>query len=425
MTTVRRWSGHEARVLRRALRMSVRAFADHLGVAARTVSKWEEHGAATFPLPDTQAILDVALGRADDDAKHRFEQLLHDDQDGKLDDVNRRTLLGLLGPLTASPLAGRLEELRRGLDGLLDTEPADRDADDWEQTVADYAREIHSAPASRLLPNLVTDFAEIQTRITNASGPLRIRLIHSAAQLAALTAIALVNLREQRAAQRWWRTASRAANATADPEVIALIHGRHAIVSLHNASPATVLDLADRAVALGASTPCVGVISGLSARAQALAIVGRSKDAARALNALIDMYTELPAAAMADPASEWSWAQYRLRYVESHVHSHAALTDHAHAAQDAALALYPVSNWKGPTQIELHRAATHIRSHDTETGARHIAKVMDRLQPWQRADGRVLPIAVSTLDMVPAHGRRLANFREARELVATATASRE
>ena len=72
MAAVLRWTGLEARALRFALRMSVRVFAEHLGVAVRTVSKWESLLAATEPRPDTQAILDTALGRADDAVHQRF-----------------------------------------------------------------------------------------------------------------------------------------------------------------------------------------------------------------------------------------------------------------------------------------------------------------------------------------------------------------
>ncbi len=41
MVTVQRWSGREARLLRDALRMSLRDFAAYLGVSDRTVSNWE------------------------------------------------------------------------------------------------------------------------------------------------------------------------------------------------------------------------------------------------------------------------------------------------------------------------------------------------------------------------------------------------
>jgi transcriptional regulator with XRE-family HTH domain len=73
VATVHHWTGLEARALRLALRMSVRAFAEHLGVGVRTVSKWEKLLTATEPRPDTQAILDTALDRADAAVHLRFE----------------------------------------------------------------------------------------------------------------------------------------------------------------------------------------------------------------------------------------------------------------------------------------------------------------------------------------------------------------
>ena len=78
MSTVQLWTGRETRALRGALRLSVRAFAEHLGVAPRTVSKWERLGEATRPYPDTQAILDTALQRATAEAQARFQVLLAD-----------------------------------------------------------------------------------------------------------------------------------------------------------------------------------------------------------------------------------------------------------------------------------------------------------------------------------------------------------
>lgn len=76
MSTVGKWTGHEARALRLALRMSVRAFAEHLGLAARTISKWEKAGRNTTPWPDNQAILDTTLSQAADGAKARFALLV-------------------------------------------------------------------------------------------------------------------------------------------------------------------------------------------------------------------------------------------------------------------------------------------------------------------------------------------------------------
>jgi transcriptional regulator with XRE-family HTH domain len=72
MTIVDRWTGREAKLLRQALRLSVRDFAAHLGVGVRTVNKWEARQADITPLPYMQEVLDTALARAADEVKARF-----------------------------------------------------------------------------------------------------------------------------------------------------------------------------------------------------------------------------------------------------------------------------------------------------------------------------------------------------------------
>lgn len=59
-----------------AARLSVREFAGSLGVAPRTISKWEAGGALLTPLPATQQILDAALERAGPAMRQRFAELL-------------------------------------------------------------------------------------------------------------------------------------------------------------------------------------------------------------------------------------------------------------------------------------------------------------------------------------------------------------
>ncbi|QOC95147.1 XRE family transcriptional regulator [Micromonospora craniellae] len=62
--------------------MSVRAFAEHLGVNTSTVSWWENKS-TTVPLRlATQAVLDRALTLADADAKTRFAVLAASPTDG-------------------------------------------------------------------------------------------------------------------------------------------------------------------------------------------------------------------------------------------------------------------------------------------------------------------------------------------------------
>ncbi|MGH3943062.1 MAG: helix-turn-helix domain-containing protein [Pseudonocardiaceae bacterium] len=72
MTTVRCWTGLEAKLLREALRLSVRGFAAYLGVGMRTVNKWESRLTDLMQRPYMQEVLDTALSRASDEVQARF-----------------------------------------------------------------------------------------------------------------------------------------------------------------------------------------------------------------------------------------------------------------------------------------------------------------------------------------------------------------
>ena len=76
MATVSRWTGREARLLREAVRMSVRAFASHLGYNDAAVSNWERRGEKARLRTQTQRDLDTALRLADDGAQERFAAAL-------------------------------------------------------------------------------------------------------------------------------------------------------------------------------------------------------------------------------------------------------------------------------------------------------------------------------------------------------------
>ena len=57
------WTGRHADALRQALRMTNERFAEHLGVAVRTVANWRARP-DVVPMPGTQEILDAALAQA-------------------------------------------------------------------------------------------------------------------------------------------------------------------------------------------------------------------------------------------------------------------------------------------------------------------------------------------------------------------------
>jgi tetratricopeptide (TPR) repeat protein len=153
-------------------------------------------------------------------------------------------------------------------------------------------------------------------------------------------------------------------------------------------------------------------------RAQALALLGRHGEARRALGDLDEAFAHLPESTVADCVSEWGWSEQRLRHVQSWVHSHAGRLDEAAAAQDAALALYPASAYRGPAQVQLHRAMCLVAAGDPSEGARHTVHTLQALPPHCRDNAVIRRTAVLVLGAVPERARALPAVAEARELLA-------
>jgi transcriptional regulator with XRE-family HTH domain len=85
MVVAQRWTGLEAAALRQARRMSVRAYAAHLGVSAATVANWDNRGELARLNTETQQMLDIDLERAPDDVQQRFTSALASESRGLTD----------------------------------------------------------------------------------------------------------------------------------------------------------------------------------------------------------------------------------------------------------------------------------------------------------------------------------------------------
>jgi hypothetical protein len=75
MEVIASWTGGHADALRQALRMTNESFAEHLGVAVRTVAYWRKRP-DMIPQPAIQEALDAALERAPDRVKAQFALLV-------------------------------------------------------------------------------------------------------------------------------------------------------------------------------------------------------------------------------------------------------------------------------------------------------------------------------------------------------------
>jgi transcriptional regulator with XRE-family HTH domain len=71
MTIIEKWTGRHAHALRTALRLTNEAFAERLGIAPRTVTKWRERADMVLSQHIQQG-LDTLLRQAPPDAHIRF-----------------------------------------------------------------------------------------------------------------------------------------------------------------------------------------------------------------------------------------------------------------------------------------------------------------------------------------------------------------
>lgn len=120
MSVMGDWTGLEATLLRLARRMSVREFADHLGITSRMITRWSTGGRSIRPRPAYQAVLDESLNRCSPAERQRFERLL-EERNRRPDPVERvRWCLVVDVPPWDSLLVAQLE---LAINAVLDGHP--------------------------------------------------------------------------------------------------------------------------------------------------------------------------------------------------------------------------------------------------------------------------------------------------------------
>ena len=113
MTVIDEWTGRHANALRAALRLTNEAFAEHLGISPRTVTKWRERP-EMVPSAQLQEALDTSLRDAGPDAKQRFTANLGlEEQPLPLDHVALTQLNTAIGDLARVLARLQLAERQR------------------------------------------------------------------------------------------------------------------------------------------------------------------------------------------------------------------------------------------------------------------------------------------------------------------------
>ncbi|WBB82145.1 hypothetical protein O7606_12700 [Micromonospora sp. WMMD882] len=332
MAPVTTWTGREATALRQALRMSVTAFAEHLGVARRTVAKWSSQGDKVLPRADMQAALDTVLTRATSDARARFEALLvtgtngapgsttpartGSDTDtgkdrhsgsGSDGDVRRRELLrataaGVAAGPAVSPLLDALVSPRHPPKTVLSVQQLSR-------AVAAVKRDYQACRYARVLDDLVTLLPALEPARANAEEEQRAQADVLATDLYHVVGSVLLKMGDRGMALVAAERSTHAATASQDPVAIAASARimTHALMSNGHDDQAVTLaghaaGALDRDTRLD-STDAVAVYGALVLRG---AVAAARKDDRDTAHAMLDEATRAAARLGYDGNDRWT-----------------------------------------------------------------------------------------------------------------------
>ncbi|MGH2769750.1 MAG: hypothetical protein ACRDJF_04425, partial [Actinomycetota bacterium] len=441
-------------------RMTIEAFAEHLGVAVRTVARWEARGSKVVPVPVMQEALDTALERATPAQQSRFELLRSDDpargarssgepgepwpidgpdwrKEGERpilwaaacqkeggEDVNRRQLLVDLGMLgLAAPLAG-VEAVRQGLAAAFTGDERAADVDEWDEIAHEYARSFFVIPPDRLLRDLTADLSVLQLRLDEPDDNLKRSFARVGGQLAAISAMAWADAGEAGRAHRWWRTARQLADRSGDTETRTWVRGWEVTNGLYEQRPVSIiLDRAAEATSIAGPLACAGTAGLYAGLAQTLAVAGRAGEALAALERVAGVTDRLPARVVAAEDSMFGWPEVRLRHTESYVYTWLGDTSRAYAAQEAALRIYPESLARSRAKMLLHRVACMIRDGDVGGGLAYAGQVLDSL-PVEHHTETVYALGRAAVRVMPVQERGRPEAVELRARLASPPAGR-
>jgi transcriptional regulator with XRE-family HTH domain/enamine deaminase RidA (YjgF/YER057c/UK114 family) len=340
MITVQCWTGAETKALRQAMRLSIRAFAAHLGIDARTINEWEARHTTITLRPHTQELMDTALAQAPEDVQTRFSETMHNAQQKQhgntttpahdphtepaesvdsshtppsgndtsnsfaliqakqehaanlhmqrraKDQATVQQLPTASPPTTAdhTPLHA-IEALRCGLNETISERTiTSTSLDDWEQTVSDYGLATRDRAPIVLLGDLSADLAQLQEALSRCRSASALGcLTRITAQMAGLMCLTLIKMDERAAFRRWARTARLASREASDLLTYSWVRAQEAYGHYYSGDLSEAVQVARHAQELSGQTPSVGAVLAAALEARAQAAMGHRQETCAAL----------------------------------------------------------------------------------------------------------------------------------------------
>jgi transcriptional regulator with XRE-family HTH domain len=326
------------------------------------------------------------------------------------DDVERRILFRLtgLGLLTTSPALTDAEALRQLIEKTLGTAES-FSAEDWEAAIAEHRHTLRTRPPAEARESLASDLMTLQWSLAQAKAEQKADLQRSAALLAFLYSDVLTRLGEFGASRRWWATARRAADASGDLDLRVRTRGKEAVFALYTPrSPDSVIRLSRESQNLARGMVSTSSLQALAGETQALALMGRDREAREALGRLHTLADKV------GERSDLGWSPDSVWFVTSWVHSYGGSSKEAAKAREEAMKRTPA--YQNAANLRLHEAITVAREGGHDEAMRLAADTVSGLAPAYRSH-MILHTARQVQELVPPARRRGTAFDDYRSAV--------
>lgn len=469
---IRKWTGHESRVLRQAMRLSQRDFANDLGISAKSVATWEAGGSRFVQRPESQAILDTKLSQVSDEVRARFKLILSDETEAAeternatiavqterpaespirvapnlsrpenlpdslgssfvsdmsdADAVKRRAFLASVAVVGFGAVNGTSarETIRHEISRPLNAQSATTNVEEWRQIITEYGESYPATQPAELLKMLMVDLYSLQDAMHSNSREADQRALRGVcAMLSAFTAQTIANLGNLHESRRWWRTAREAADESEDSYAILWIRGREIILAGYEQRPlSSILRLISELEArITERSPARPRMQFLSGKAQTLALMGQpaADEAEKTLNRLRSSFDSVPNVAPTTTNMITTCAEEHLYFTESLTYTYLGEFRKADRAQSAALRIYPGYRLRPRAEIELQRALCLIDAGEMQSGIQHAQGTIARLPVMYRTT-TVADLGQKVLSAVPTRERSNVNVKDYAEFLNTA-----
>ncbi|WP_053710767.1 hypothetical protein [Streptomyces sp. NRRL B-3648] len=332
------------------------------------------------------------------------------------DPMKRRNMLrGALAARLTAPALAALTAARTDVDQTLSPDTP-QDLADLEAAAESYGYGYHGQAPTRVLADLVSDFAGLRPLLTIPQpAPVRARLCRTAGQMAGMTAIVLHDLGSRKESRAWFATAARAAAESGDQQLHAWVLAREAMVPLNYGAPRAAASLAEQARRIAGTRPTAAATLAAAVAARAYALNHQSEQARQALADADALMERLPEGERSD-----TWLTYGEQ--KHHVHlSHAFTTlgdtRRARESQQRALELSAPTSIMTRTLLNIDAAACSHHDGDTEQACRRTVAALTAL-PGDYRTGLVRRRALDLYKAIPAQHHRERAVRELRDVVA-------